>query len=338
VSRPRHVLVTGGNGFVLAATTRRLLESADDLRVTVLDRSPPDELVLDYLSPFRQLVGFVEADVTDAGSLPNLDVTHVVHGATVTMAPALEREHARVFLDVNVGGTVNMLEWARERELERFVHVSSGGVYGPPTRWRPPGLQDEDGPFNPESLYSISKLASELTARRYAQLFELDVRIVRPTVVFGPMERPTPTRKHMSLAYRALRATIEERPLRISPRSLEAGLDFVSCEEVALGITAVLFARSLSSTAFNAAGGARISIPDFLAAMAEVLPGFAWTTAEEQYDFDLDPEARLAQHEGSSTERLRRETDWRPRPIVEQLRSYVEWALEAPEQRCPSLA
>jgi dTDP-glucose 4,6-dehydratase len=337
MTRPRRVLASGGNGFVLAATTRRLLESADDVRVTVLDRSEPDELVLDYLGPLRERADFVQADVTDAASLPDLEVTHVVHGATVTMAPSLEREHARVFLDVNVGGTVNMLEWARGRGLERFVQVSSGGVYGPPTRWRPPGLQDEEGPFNPEGLYSISKLASELTARRYAELFGLDVRVVRPTVVFGPMERPTPTRRHMSLAYRALRATIEGRPLRVSPRSLEAGLDFVSCEEVGSGIAAVLFAGSLSSTAFNAAGGVRTPIPGFLAAMAEALPRFAWTTAEEPYEFDLDPKERLSQHEGSSTERLRRETDWRPRTLVQQLRSYVAWALEAPEQRCPSL-
>ena len=333
--RPLHVVVTGGNGFVMSATVRLLLQARTTTRVTVFDRWPPQALVTERLREFADRVTFVQADVSDPASLPDVDATHVVHGATVVWSPELEAANARSYVDVNVGGTVNMLEWALKREVERFVHVSSGDSYGRQTRWSPVEAQDEDGPFDPPELYAISKYASEQIARRYGEIFPLDVRAVRLAGIFGAMERPTPSRRYMSLSYRAVRASIERRPLRITERALEAGCDYISSDDVGRAILALLKTEHLESWVFNVASGVRTPVPRLLEILTELLPGFEWHVDDETHEFDLDPAERLARFNAYSIARIQAETGWAPLPLKDELRAYIAWVHEAPEERCP---
>jgi nucleoside-diphosphate-sugar epimerase len=333
-----HVLVTGGCGFVLAATARDLLRALPSARVTVVDRSAPSSLVREFFSAEAERVAFAQADVCDRDSLPDIDATHVVHGATVTFDPYCEGETPREYVDVNVGGTVNMLEWARRRPVRRFVYVSSGSVYGSATRWSPQGAQDEDGPFEPTELYALTKYAAERIALRYGEIFPLDVRSVRLSAVFGPMERPTPARSSMSLVYRAMRACVEGRPLVLTPRSLAAGVDLVSSEDVGAAIRQVLVAERLTHAAFNVAGGRLTPVGDLLAELAEVVPGMSWTTDGDRFDADLDPAQVRARFAAYSTDRIAAEAGWRPRPLGDQLRAYADWVAQDPDERCPAYA
>jgi nucleoside-diphosphate-sugar epimerase len=330
-----HVVVTGGNGFVMSATVRRLLQACTTTRVTVFDRWQPQELVAERLREFADRVTFVRADVSDPSSLADVDATHVVHGATVVWSPELEAANARSYLDVNVGGTVNMLEWALERQVERFVHVSSGDSYGRQTRWSPIETQDEDGPFDPPELYAISKYASEQVARRYGEIFPLDVRAVRLAGIFGVMERPTPSRRYMSLSYRAVRASIERRPLRITRRALDAGCDYISSDDVARAILALLQSEHLENWIFNVASGVRTPVPRLLEILSDLLPGFEWRVDDASPEFDLDPAERLARFNAYSIARIQAETDWAPHPLSDELRAYISWVHEAPDERCP---
>ena len=133
----------------MSATVRLLLQASDTTRVTVFDRWQPQELVSERLAEFGDRVRFLQVDVADAASLPDVDATHVVHGATVVWSPELEAANARSYVDVNVGGTVNMLEWALARDITRFVHVSSGDSYGRQTRWSPIEIAGRGRPVRP---------------------------------------------------------------------------------------------------------------------------------------------------------------------------------------------
>ena len=319
----------------MAATVRQLLQECAATRVTIVDRWQPTELVRERFREFGDRLTFTQGDVSEPDSLPDIEVTHVVHGATVVWSPELEAAHARSYLDVNIGGTVNMLEWALNRDITRFIHVSSGDSYGRETRWSPVDSQDEDGPFNPPELYAISKYASEQVARRYGEIFPLDVRAVRLAGIFGPMERPTPTRRYMSLSYRAVRSSIERRPLRLTARALAAGCDYISSDDVGRAILALLRTDQLSNWVFNVASGVRTPVPGLLATLGEVLPGFQWRTDSEDPEFDLDPEERLARFNAYSIARIHAETGWTPRPLADELRAYVAWVFEAPDERCP---
>jgi dTDP-glucose 4,6-dehydratase len=211
-------------------------------------------------------------------------------------------------------------------------------VYGTPSRWSPEDRQDEDGPFSPPELYAISKYAAEQIARRYGELF-LDVVAVRPSGVFGPMERPTPGRRTMSLPYRMMRAFLEGRPLSLTARTLEASGDFISSEDTARAIAALLRSPGPRHRTYNVAYGRRIQVQALLDAFATLADGFSYRTAAgELADVDLNPDDRLARHNAYAVDRIARDVDWRPRPIEEQLASYLTWVLEKPGERCPALA
>jgi nucleoside-diphosphate-sugar epimerase len=332
-----HVLVTGGGGFVLGATLKHLLDTVPAAHFTVLDVAEPNATLAAVTAGHRTRVTTLQRDVRSPEAFADLcGVTHVIHGATVTHHPDWERRDPRIFVDVNVTGTLNALEWARRQpSLRRFVHVSSGAVYGTPSRWSPKGPQDEDGPFNPPELYAISKYAAEQIARRYGELFLNDVVVVRLSDVFGPMERPTPGRRTMSLPYQMMRAYIERRPLCVTARTLQARGDFISSEDIARAIAALLHARAPSHRTYNVAYGRLVDVRALLDVFAALAEGFSYRTiAGELADADLNPDDRLARHNAYSVDRIARDVGWHPRPIEEQLASYRTWVLEEPSERC----
>lgn len=337
-------LVTGGAGFVGTNVVRHLLERDDVHHVIVFDRVIADQ-ARDYLAPHGDRVQLHVGDITDLAAfdaVPDYEaVTHIVHGAMVAHVPAWELADPTQFVNVNVLGTINTLEWARRLPaLRRFLYVSSGGVYGEAIESSPEGPQAEDGPFNPPELYAISKYASELLSRRYGALFGLDIRIARLSWVFGPMERVTSGRALMSPPYAIARALVEDRPVTVTRRTLAAVGDFLSAEDVAVGVATLLHAENPRHTAYNIALGTLTRFDALLEASALAQPAarFVVTDNDHPADLDHDPSLRRARWNAYDIGRMRREFDWEPRPLAEQLRTYLDWVLGDPIHRCPSLS
>jgi len=88
--------------------------------------------------------------------------------------------------EINVDGTLNVLDAARDSDVERVVLASSSSVYGKP-EYLP---YDEDHPTNPVSPYGVSKLAAEQYARVYSELYGLSTVSLRYFTVYGPRMRP----------------------------------------------------------------------------------------------------------------------------------------------------
>jgi UDP-glucose 4-epimerase len=137
------LLVTGATGFAMSVLGRLWLEAEPTARLVVLDVMPPDAAALRCFAPVAERLEVVVADVTQPDtwrhSLSGCGITHIVHGATVTplsrgtaagarREPEAENPHR--IIDVNVMGTMAVLDWARTLpELQRFIYVSSGAVY-----------------------------------------------------------------------------------------------------------------------------------------------------------------------------------------------------------------
>src|ERR1700744_6526444 len=139
-----NLLITGGTGFVMSVVAREWLERHDDRRVVILDRAGLDETAQDWFAPVRDRLTVVEGDVRDPSrrraELDRHEISAVVHGATVTpISRGSAEEAARVppesltpatIVDVNLMGTVQLLEWARKNPaIQRFIYISSGSVY-----------------------------------------------------------------------------------------------------------------------------------------------------------------------------------------------------------------
>ena len=337
------VLVTGGAGFVMSNVVRALLSKDAEARAVVLDLGGRDEAAAEFLAPFAHRIDWVGGDIRDESVVERAfsfgEISHVVHGATLTHFEGWEREDPGRFMDVNVMGTIRLLERARRATgLERFVYVSSGAVYGEPVAGTPSGPQPETGPFDLPEMYAISKFAAEMVARRYGELFGLDVVRVRFSGVFGPMERRTRARCLMSAPYHMVRAHLERRPLRVTQGTLAAGGDFLSSEEVGEGVAALLRAPRCAHRAYNIAAGRFQTMEEVFGAFRSVAPGFKLEVADEsRAEVAMDPEDRLARWNAYAIERMRDDIGWRPRPLPEQLGRYLGWVEEDPERRCPRL-
>lgn len=340
---PMMVLVTGGNGFVMSNVVNYLLQTNPTANVVILDLMPIEDLVADFFSPVADRVTAVKGDIRDRTLLDRLNAeypfTHIMHAATVAGFPRWEHENPAKFIDVNVMGTLNLVEWARNlNELQQYLYVSSGGVYGEALPDSPTGLQPETGPFNPPELYAISKLTAERIVRRYGKLFNLSTTIVRLSGVFGLMERPTPGRVTMSMPYNMVRSVIEERPFRTTVATLDAGGDFLSAEDIAPAMTAIACAETHRHDVYNIAYGTFTTIPELLDMFKEAVPSFEYEIVEdEQADVTMDPKQRYARWNAYSIDLITSEFGWQPRPLLEEFKSYYDWVMVDPEVRCPAL-
>jgi UDP-glucose 4-epimerase len=345
------LLVTGATGFVMSVLARHWLESDPAARLVVLDAAPLDAVAERYFAPFTQRLSVIVADVTRPEtwqrSLARHTVTHIVHGATITplargtVAEAKrepEAENPGRILDVNVMGTVAMLEWARTlAQLERFIYVSSGAVYKHHGPDRPGEPLPEDGYVMPRRLYGISKLASELITERYGDLFGLSTASVRPSSVYGPMDRVTPSRNFRHVPNRIAHLAVEG-VKRVRVNTLDAVGDYIHVEDVARAIVALLRAPRLRYSAYNVACGTTASIGDMVEWAAEKVPGFrAEIVPAEQADIVQDPTLRDGMWGAYDVARLSAETGWKPRPMREALHAYMDW-LAAERSPSPSRA
>ncbi len=151
------VLITGGMGVIGAEATRKFV--LEGHRPVIYARRRDERLIADLLDQVEIELG----DITDAGRLTEVlkkhAITHVVHAAGYMSAPSAA--NVPMGIQVNVMGTVNVLEAARQLGIERVVYTSAKGVYGPfrgvdgyPT-YQP---VREDHPKTPARIYDCAKL------------------------------------------------------------------------------------------------------------------------------------------------------------------------------------
>ena len=176
------ILVTGGAGFIGSHVTEALLKRGEI--VTVLDDFN------DFYDPAlkrRNVAGFprvIEGDIR--GKLPAEKFDAVIHlAARAGVRPSLAQP--RLYSDVNIAGTQNLLEFARESGIRKFVFASSSSVYG--VNQKIP-FSEDDPIFKPISPYAATKLAGEALCHVYHHLYGLDMVCLRFFTVYGPRQRP----------------------------------------------------------------------------------------------------------------------------------------------------
>jgi UDP-glucose 4-epimerase len=333
------LLVTGATGFVMSVLARHWLESDPTARLVVLDAAPLDAAAQRYFAPYRQRLSVIVADVaqpaTWQAALAGHTVTHIVHGATITplsrgsVAEARrepEAENPARIIEVNVMGTVAVLDWARTlSSLRRFLYVSSGAVYKHHGPDRPGEPLPEDGYVMPRRLYGISKLASELISERYGDLFGMPTASVRPSSVYGPMDRVTASRNFRHVPNRIAHMALDGVGC-VRVNTLDAVGDYIYVEDVAAAIVALLRAPHLRYSAYNIACGVTATIRDMVEWAAEKVPGFrAEIVPAEQADIVQDPTLKDGMWGAYDISRIRAETGWQPRPMREALHAYMDW-------------
>ncbi len=187
------VLITGGAGFIGSHLAEKLLESGE--RVVVFDdlnNSYSRKIKQDNISKVLNLPNytFVEGDIRNRDAFEVLFENHkikkVVHlAARAGVRASLETPLS--YEDVNVGGTITVLETCRKLGIENLLVASSSSVYGNSDKVP---FQETDTADKPISPYAATKRSVELICHAYHHLFGIPITCFRFFTVYGPRQRP----------------------------------------------------------------------------------------------------------------------------------------------------
>ena len=187
----RNVLVTGGAGFIGSNFVQYFLGAHPDVMLVNLDN-------LTYAGNLGNLVAidadpryrFVKGDICDRAAVDRVMQEHAIDTVVHFAAEShVDRSitGATVFVTTNVVGTQVLLEAAKARGVERFVHVSTDEVYG---SLGATGKFTEQTPLHPNSPYAASKASSDLLALAYQHTFGMPVIVTRCSNNYGPYQFP----------------------------------------------------------------------------------------------------------------------------------------------------
>jgi dTDP-glucose 4,6-dehydratase len=184
------ILVTGGAGFIGSCFVRMMVGS-EPYSIVNLDK-------LTYAGNLDNVASvadngryqFIQGDICDAGLVSDVLDRYkpeaIVHFAAESHVDRSILAPQAVF-ETNLRGTFTLLEAARARGIERFVHVSTDEVYG---SLEPPLEADESFPLRASSPYSAAKAGSDLLALSYFTTYRLPVLVTRASNNYGPYQFP----------------------------------------------------------------------------------------------------------------------------------------------------
>ncbi|MEU7839565.1 GDP-mannose 4,6-dehydratase [Micromonospora sp. NPDC049114] len=257
----RRVLVTGAGGFIGSHLTERLVRAGADVRAMVRYTGRSDLGMLGDVDPeVRGSMEVVHSDITDPFAVRRAiaGCDTVFHLAALIAIPYSYVAPAS-YLATNVGGTLNVLEAARDLGVRRLVHTSTSETYGT-ARYTP---IDEEHPLQPQSPYSASKIGADAVAESFHRSFGLPVAVIRPFNTYGPRQSARaviPTVAAQVVAGREKIALGDLRPVR--------DLTFVT--DTADGFLAVAGADDCVGRVTNIGNGRGITIGDLARLIAEV--------------------------------------------------------------------
>lgn len=234
-----HILITGGAGFIGSHVAERLLERKHS--VIVLDNFDPfydPRIKHDNLAVAEQYDGFSLApgDIRDTARVEALFARDrfdaVIHLAGLA-GVRLSIEQPLEFNDVNVNGTLVLLEAARKFGRPRFILASTSSVYG----LSPALPYSEDDPLLwPVSPYGASKIACEKYAHIYHSVHNLQVVALRFFTAYGPRQRPD-----MAI-HRFARAILRGEELALYGDG-SSSRDYTYIDDIVQGVLAALYSR-----------------------------------------------------------------------------------------------
>ena len=254
------VLVTGGAGFIGSHLSEVLLKLGADV------------IVLDDLSGgFVKNLSFGAVDFTMASILDKDILLRCAHGCKYIFHQAAlgsvprSINHPLLYQDVNVNGTLNVLEAARQSNVKRVIFASSSSVYGD-TEILP---KTETIPPQPKSPYAANKASCEALMKAYSCSYGLDTASLRYFNVFGP-------RQNANTAYAAVIASFSKAisenksPIIFGDGTQSRDFTFVY-NVVHANLLAALCKDDIHGQYMNIACGKRITINELADIMIDIL-------------------------------------------------------------------
>ncbi len=241
------IIVTGGAGFVGSHLVEHLI-SKKYFPIIV------DNLASGKYDNIKKFVDagkakFFKIDIRNFKDLLKLPATStIIHLAAV--ASVVESITNPIYVnDVNVNGTLNMLEFARKRNIKKFIFASSAAVYGDYKK-----LMSESVLTIPTSVYGSTKLTGEQYCKIYSKLFGINVVAFRPFNIYGPRQNDA----YSGVISKFMTRLMSNKPPIIFGHGKQTR-DFIHVEDIARAFASAISYKS-SFDVFNLATGKTVSV------------------------------------------------------------------------------
>jgi UDP-glucuronate 4-epimerase len=307
-------LVTGGAGFIGSHVVEALVARQE--RVLCLDNFDQfynPEIKRANLRAVKGKPNFtlVEADIRDRGAVEALCESHRVDRIFHAAARAGVRPSLLdplLYEDVNVRGTIVMLEVARRLRLKAFVFASSSSVYG---GLRTVPFSESASLSHPISPYAATKLAGELMCYTYHHLYGIPITCLRLFTVYGPRQRP-----EMAI-HQFVRLIDAGQPVPLFGDGT-ARRDFTYIDDIVQGVMAALD-RPFPFEVFNLGESETIELKDLIGVIEQCVGKKARVQA-------LPPQAGDMPVTYADITKAKRLLNYRPTtPVKEGVRRFVDW-------------
>jgi UDP-glucose 4-epimerase len=296
----KRFLVTGGSGFIGSHVVDRLLERGAR-EVVVFDKVVRRE----NLEQAGEAVTVIEADVTDPRAVRDAarGVDGVFHMAVLPLGPSVE--NPQLAHEVNVGGSLNVFEAAREAGVEKVVYSSASSVYGDTEE-----TTDESHPLNTRTMYGATKLAGELYLRAFNDAYGLPYVTLRYMNVYGP-------RQEGGLVMAVTRRLLAGEAPTLQGDGSQS-FDFVHVRDVA-DANVHAMASDVSNETFNVGSGGEASVREVAEKLIEI------TGADVEPQYDTSQRVLMMRRVGTNT-RAKEKLGWQISiDLDEGLRDTVDW-------------
>jgi UDP-N-acetylglucosamine 4-epimerase len=270
LSEPRRWLVTGCAGFIGSSLVEALLANGQAV-VGLDDFSTGNH---GNLAQIKRKVGeqrfqafrLIEGDIRDAEAVARAcdGVDIVLHHAAIASVPVSIEQPLHVH-DVNVTGTLMLLEAARQADVRRLIYASSSAVYGDCTN----EIQIESAIGNSLSPYAATKRMNEIYGRLHTDIYGLETVGLRYFNIYGP--RQDPSGPYSAVIPLWVASMIGDRPVTING-SDEISRDFCFIEDVVqANIRAALTKSAVAGDVFNIASGKAVTLRELFEAIQVAL-------------------------------------------------------------------
>jgi dTDP-glucose 4,6-dehydratase len=312
------VLVTGADGFIGSHLTETLVRRGYDVRAFVLYNSFNtwgwlDVCAADVAGKFEVFSGDVRDPHGVKKAMEGCDA--VLHLAALIGIP-YSYHSPDTYVDTNVKGTLNILQAARELNVQKVVHTSTSEVYG--TAIFVPIT--EDHPLQGQSPYSASKIGADQMAFSFYSSFETPVAIIRPFNTYGPRQ-----------STRAVIPTIITQ-IAAGKKQIQLGAttptrDFTFVEDTVEGFIKALHSEDVIGKVTNLGSGFEISIGQTASAIASLMGVAIEFTTDSQR---IRPEKSEVERLFASYTRAEKRMGWSPSfggedGFQKGLKKTIEW-------------
>lgn len=189
----KKILITGCAGFIGSHLTKKLLElNYEVIGIDTITDSYPAEWKIKNVKGFKNHsnFSFYKEDILNTDKVKDIFKSHkpdgIIHLAAMTgVRPSVENPH--IYQQVNIQGTLNLLELAKTYSISKFIFASSSSVYG--NQLTTP-FSENDKTNYPVSPYAATKKSGEILCYTYSHLYKIPTVCLRFFTVYGPNGRP----------------------------------------------------------------------------------------------------------------------------------------------------